>query len=311
MPNPADGSEPKPPSRRLRLLYNPTAGRVRRPLVERAVAALRRAGWKVERAETERRGHAEHLAAEAAGDGEVGRLVVAGGDGTINEAVNGLLRANAPLPLAILPMGTANVLARELGLARFEQAVAAACAMRVAAIRPGRANGRHFMMMAGVGFDAHVVASLRPGLKRLFGRQAYVLETLRQLCRFGFPTYRVVIDDAAYEAASVVVAKGRLYGGSYLIAPAARLGSPTFEVCLFQATGRLAVLRYGLALLLGRLPQRRDFLIRTGRKVSIAGPVGDPVQGDGDIIGHLPVTIAIAERGIQIAVGETAVGASD
>lgn len=303
MPIPANDTESRPPTRRLRLLYNPTAGRVRRPLVERAAAAFRHAGWEVERAETERRGHAEHLAAEAAADGEVGRIVVAGGDGTINEAVNGLLRADAPLPLAILPMGTANVLARELGLVDFERAVAAASETRVAAIHPGRANGRHFVMMAGVGLDAHVVAAMRPGLKRLLGRQAYVLETLRQLFRFGFPTYRVVIDDVPYEAASVVVAKGRHYGGSYLIAPAARLGSPTFEVCLFQASGRLAVLRYGLALITGRLPSRRDFLIRTGRKVSIGGPPGDPVQGDGDIIGHLPVTIAIAERAIQIAVG--------
>jgi diacylglycerol kinase (ATP) len=302
--NDNNGTEPGRPARRLRLLYNPTAGRVRRPLIERALAALRRSGWEVERAETERRGHAEHLAAEAADDGEVGRLVIAGGDGTINEVVNGLLRAAAPLPFAILPMGTANVLARELGLARFEQAVAAAGHMRLAQIRPGRANGRHFVMMAGVGLDAHVVAAIRPGMKRLFGRQAYVLETLRQLFRFGFPTYRVVIDDVAYEAASVVVAKGRFYGGSYLLAPAARLSSPTFEVCLFQASGRLAVLRYGLALLAGRLPGRSDFLIRTGRKIAIAGPPGDPVQGDGDIIGHLPVTIAIAERAVQIAVGD-------
>jgi YegS/Rv2252/BmrU family lipid kinase len=303
--------ESVPASRRLRLLYNPTAGRVRRPLVERAVAALARAGWSIERAETERRGHAEHLAATAAGDGEVGRLVVAGGDGTINEAVNGLLRANQPLPLAILPMGTANVLAHELGLMPFARAVKAAGAARLAQIRPGRANGRHFTMMVGAGLDAHVVAAMRPGLKRLFGRQAYVLETLRQLFRFRFPTYRVLIDDLPYEAASVVVAKGRLYGGAYLLAPAARLGSPTFEVCLFRSTGRLAVLRYGLALVTGRLPSRKDFLIRTGRRVEIGGPVGDPVQGDGDIIGHLPMTVTLADRSIQIAVGEIAVGDAD
>ena len=303
MPPAAASPEPAAAARRLRLLYNPTAGRVRRPLVERAVAALARAGWAVERAETERRGHAEHLAASAAGDREVGRIVVAGGDGTINEAVNGLLRANEPLPLAILPMGTANVLAHELGLMPFERAVAAAGETRLAHVHPGRANGRHFTMMVGAGLDAHVVAAMRPRLKRLLGRQAYVLETLRQLFRFRFPTYRVLIDDVPYEAASVVVAKGRLYGGAYLLAPAARLGSPTFEVCLFKASGRLAVLRYGLALITGRLPRRKDFVIRTGRKVEIGGPPGDPVQGDGDIIGHLPMTVTLADRPIEIAVG--------
>jgi len=301
---PPAAPETAPVSRRLRLLYNPTAGRVRRPLVERAVAALARAGWAVERAETERRGHAEHLAASAAGDRAVGRIAIAGGDGTINEAVNGLLRANQPLPLAILPMGTANVLAHELGLMPFERAVAAAGGARLAQVRPGRANGRHFTMMVGAGFDAHVVAAMRPGLKRLFGRQAYVLETLRQLFRYRFPTYRVMIDDLPYEAASVVVAKGRLYGGAYLLAPAARLGSPTFEVCLFKSSGRLAVLRYGFALVTGRLPRRKDFVIRTGRKVEIGGPPGDPVQGDGDIIGYLPITVALADRPIEIAVGD-------
>lgn len=289
--------------RRLRLIYNPTAGRLRRPLLDRAAAAFAAAGWSVERTETAHAAHAEHLAAEAAGDGDVDRLVIAGGDGTIHEAINGLLRVTGTLPLAILPMGTANVLAHELGLSRFDRAVAAAAAPALAAIWPGAANGRHFAMMAGVGFDAHVVANVDTGLKRRIGKGAYVVETLRQMFRFRFPRYRVTIDGETHEAASVIVAKGRHYGGGYVAAPAARLGSPSFEVCLFLAGGRLAVLRYGLALLLGRLPGRADFMIRTGRSVTIEGPAGDPVQGDGDIIGKLPVAISIAERPIEIAVG--------
>ncbi|MGD9743938.1 MAG: diacylglycerol kinase family protein [Dongiaceae bacterium] len=289
-------------ARRLRLIYNPTAGGLRRPLLDRAAARFAAAGWSVERTETARAAHAEHLAAEAAGDGELDRLVIAGGDGTIHEAINGLLRVAPALPLAILPMGTANVLAHELGLHRFEDAVEAAAGDALAAIWSGTANGRHFAMMAGVGFDAHVVAHVDTRLKRRIGKSAYVWESLRQMFRFGFPRYRVTIDGETHEAASVIVAKGRHYGGPYVAAPAARLGSPSFEVCLFLRGGRLAVLRYGLALVRGRLAGRRDFMIRTGRSVTIEGPVGDPVQGDGDIIGRLPVAISIAERPVEIAV---------
>src|SRR5262249_60700955 len=149
-------------------------------------------------------------------------LVIAGGGGTINEAVNGLLSrgGGAASPLALVPLGTANVLANEIGLVTAPAAVARTIA-RGAAVRAyvGIANGRCFTAMAGAGFDAHVVAHVSLRLKRLLGKGAYVLESLRQLWRFPFPRYRVTIDGQSYDAASVIVAKGHYYGGRHLRAP--------------------------------------------------------------------------------------------
>ena len=226
-------------------------------------------------------------------------MVVAGGDGTANEAANGLLAAGGGR-LALIPLGTANVLAAELGIDGLDGAAAAVAAGRALGYRPGLANGRGFLMMAGAGFDAHVVAGISPRMKRLLGKGAYVLEMLRQLWRFSFPSYRVTVDGAVHEAASVIVARGHFYAGRYVLAPDASLGRPAFHVCLFRRKGRLAVLRYALALGLGRISRSPGLEILVGREILIEGPPGDPVQGDGDIIARLPVRITLSPTAIDL-----------
>lgn len=219
--------------------------------------------------------------------------MVAGGDGTANEAANGRLAAGGGR-LAIIPLGTANVLAAELGIGSLAEAAEAATAGRPLLCQPGLANGRAFVMMAGVGFDAHVVAGVSARLKRLLGKGAYLLEILRQLWRFRFPRYRVEIDGAVHEAASAIVAHGHCYGGRFIVAPEARLDLPELHVCLFRRGGPWRTVRYALALALGRLPGLADVNIVIGKRIRIEGPSGDPVQGDGDIIARLPVTIELS-----------------
>ncbi len=224
-------------------------------------------------------------------------VVVAGGDGTIAEAINGLVGARDAPPLAILPLGTANVLAVEIGLSanpeRLADVIAAGPIRTVSLGRICDRAGRHtyFSMMAGVGFDAHVVANVNLGLKRILGKGAYVAESLRQLAAFRFPRYRVVIDDRAYEAASVIVANGRHYAGRYVCAPDATISEPTLHVCLFESGGRWAALRYMAALQAGRLAERPDYRIVPVRHVAINAPAGESVQADGDIVAQLPVRI--------------------
>ena len=154
--------------------------------------------------------------------------------------------------------------------------------------------------MAGVGFDAHVVANVSPWLKRLIGKGAYVAETLRQLACFSFPRYRVTLDGVAHEAASVIVARGHFYGGRFVVAPEARLDSDELHVCLFNRGGRLQTILYAVALAAGRLHRSRHVKIVKARRVTIEGPEGDPVQGDGDLIGRLPVTIELSPTSIGL-----------
>ncbi|MEX0758134.1 MAG: diacylglycerol kinase family protein, partial [Tistlia sp.] len=217
---------------------------------------------------------------------------------------NGLLANRAGgrgLPLAILPLGTANVLAAEIGLSTRPAAVARAILEGVA--RPvalGEANGRAFCLMAGVGFDARVVARVDGRLKKRLGKLAYVVQTLRQLAVYDFPRYRVAIDEEIYAAASAVACNAHFYGGRYVLAPAAGLEAPSLEVCLFERPGRLHAARYALAMLLGLLPRLPDYRVVTGRRIAIQGPVEDPIQGDGDIVASLPGVIRVLPDALDL-----------
>ncbi len=158
------------PRRDLCIIHNPTAGRRRTRFYDAVAAALEERGCRLTVRETSGPESATELARAAAAE-PFEAVVAAGGDGTINEVVNGL--AGAPMPLGLIPLGTANVLAAEIGLPRRPESVAAALiegALRSAYI--GRANGRAFAMMAEVGFNAHVVHGIDLGLKRWVGRAA-------------------------------------------------------------------------------------------------------------------------------------------
>lgn len=278
--------------RRLALIFNPTAGQRRRRRFAAALDLLS-AGAVVRVLPTGARGDAERFAAQVAADGGADAIVAAGGDGTINEVINGM--AGSGLPLGIVPLGTANVLAWELGIGdRAATAAGAILGGAVRAIHLGRCNGRYFSMMAGVGLDAKVVAAIRPPLKRALGKLAYVHEGLVQIAKLAPTRYRVVVDGVAADAATVIVANGRYYAGRYVIATAADLGRPELHACLFARGGRLPAIRYSLAMLVDRLSRSPDLVVQAGTRITIDGPAGEPVQGDGDVIGHLPAAIELA-----------------
>ena len=239
-------------------------------------------------------------------------IAVAGGDGTINEVVNGLARRSDGAPaLALVPLGTANVLAHELGLRATAKVVAQTMiAGRELLVRPGEATGsglpRHFSLMAGAGFDAKVVAGVTAPLKRRLGKAAYVWRSMIETRRYRPVRYAVEVDGVAFEAASVIVTRSRLYAGPYVVAPAATLGEPLLHVCLFERWGRSQTLRFGLALLMGRLPKTGGYRVIAGRdvKVSVLHDAGEsrsqPVQIDGDNALTLPVSIAIASGAVRL-----------
>jgi diacylglycerol kinase (ATP) len=284
--------------RRLLIIFNPTAGGRRRRRFEAVLAELRRLGCDVTVRPTGGRGDAEQLAASA-DPNRYDILVVAGGDGTINEAVNGL--AGARLPLAIVPLGTANVLAAEIGLATNPRSVARTIALgRPRPISVGMANGRRFLLMAGTGFDAHVVQNVDLRLKRWIGKGAYGISILRQLRAFAFPEYVVTIDGRTWKAASVLVANAHYYGGRFVCAPAADLRTPTLEVGMFERRGRLSVIGYALAMFFGRLPKLKSYRIVSADMIHIGGGSDEPVQGDGDIIAHLDVTIEVVPDALYL-----------
>lgn len=296
--------------RRLLVIYNPTAGfhiggRGKRARLEAYLDLLEEAGCAVEFRPTAKRGDAQAFAAEGFSD-RYDAVVAAGGDGTIGEVANGLPAENAA-PLGIFPLGTANVLAAEIGLPLAPAAVLKAVLQAPAKeIFPGYLgnNGqpeRLFTIMAGVGFDAHVVAGLPLKLKRLLGKGAYVWQSLALLARWKSVEYRLRLDGGeAISCASAVIAKGHFYGGRFICCPDARLEAQDFQICLFTKPGRWGAARAMAMLPLGLLQNLPDIRLVRAKRVEIAGPAGEPVQADGDIAGRLPLSVWVAEKPLRL-----------
>lgn len=297
------------------IVFNPAAGTRRRRRLARALGTLAAAGIRAEVAETRHPGHATLLARCAAAEG-TGVVVAAGGDGTIAEVAAGLAGGGARL--GILPFGTANVLAWELGLPPGPEAAAQVLARgRARLLWPGLARfedgaERLFVQMVGAGFDAQVVARLDLGLKRRIGKGAYVWQGLRELGRYPFPRFTAVLDGQPEEAVvSVIVSKGRLYAGRHLLAPAARPGEAGFAVALFRAAplgARLQAALCGAALPLDLLPRLPGVELRQAQRVELRagpGPCGVPVQADGDPAGRLAVTVEDAGGPIEVMLPNT------
>ncbi len=285
------------------VIFNPTAGPRRRQRLRAVLKSLRAQDVSVTVCETAAAGDAERIARGATGYRTV---VAAGGDGTINEVLNGLRARKDDCVLGIIPLGTANVLARELGIdARSAEKIAAPIVAEARrAITVGTANGRSFAMMAGVGFDAHVVSNVDLRVKRRVGKFAYVLASLLELVAYRPRTYEVEIDGHCDTASSVVIANGHFYGGPYVVSRDASLDDPQLHVCLFRGTGRWNAVRYLWGLVSGRLDRFPDFDVIPATRLKVRP--GDrcdrvePVQGDGDIVATLPVEVSIAGGGLEV-----------
>jgi len=241
-------------------------------------------------------GDAELLAQEAEPDFDV--VVAAGGDGTVNAVLNGL--AENPRPLGVLPLGTANVLASEIELPRDIEALATLIANgSPQPVWPGRVGNRLFLTMAGIGFDAEVVAAVDPSLKRRIGRLAFVWAILLRLIRRPCEL-RVTVDGVEHRAAAVIAANARHYAGPFVLAPAASLAEPKLDLILFRDCGRLAALRYLGALLLGRIPHAKDITMLRVQTTEVSSSEPVAIQVDGEIVGTVPGIIAVAAQPIML-----------
>ena len=281
------------------IIFNPTAGPRRRALLTPVLARLKAIGAAVELRPTRGPRDAVRIARDLAPPAD-GLVVAAGGDGTLAEIAEGLLEnpRGAEFRLGVIPLGTANVLAHEIGLSRDPDAIVAALldgeAQPLHAGRIGEgATARVFLMMAGAGFDAAVVAAVGSRLKRLCGRGAYILHTLRLATTRRFPALDVRVDGVAMRAKSVVVCNGAHYGGPYRLAPNANLRTPRFEVVLLDGAGGPGVALQGARLMRGTLHRAKGTRTISAREIEILGC--GPLQADGDIAAALPVRIAASD----------------
>ena len=287
-------------TRKAVIIGNPNSGSAGdEGYLERFAQTLREGGLEVEILNTERPDHATELAATA-GD----RLVIAaGGDGTVNEVVNGLSK---DATLGILPLGTANVLARELGLPlKPEDAcerilTGTGSRMDIGVATDEEGTERRFTCMAGIGFDANVVREVTPRLKRYLRSLAFPLVALKVYFRGDLPDLHLIDGNTTHVAQLAIVANGHYYGGDFKVAEDASLTSGKLEVVLIEKVSRL--LRADiLASILAKRPLDRDAKSFPAQDIRAESPDKRvPVQIDGEVWGHLPMSFRVEPAAIRL-----------
>jgi len=300
------------------VIYNPIAGRRRGGRLRAVVKAMRALGAEVTVTATRAPGHAGTLARAVwdsnGTDAQPDAVVAAGGDGTIGEIAGGLLGSD--VALGIVPLGTANVLAHELGMLKGGWHAGALVRQLIAGgVRPvhlGRARlqgtVRSFVMMAGAGFDGAAVRAVNPALKRAIGRLAYGWAGLATLARGDGGRVRLVGGGESVEADWAVVSNGRHYGGAYVLAPQASIFVPRLTAVAVANGARLGMVGPLLRLGLGHLSPGGGVRFIEGDSFTLE-PLGDePVwlQCDGDPVGRLPAKIDLFAQTVRLIAGSPA-----
>ena len=285
------------------LIYNPTAGqRDRRARMKALIEGMRESGLELVNCPTAGPGHATEIVRSHLAHG-IDLVAVYGGDGTVSEVACGLVGSS--VPLAVLPGGTSNVLARELSIPLdLESAEKLLLEGRPRPVRVLYANGRPFLLWAGVGLDARIMGHMSLTLKRWLGRTGIFFTVADEFFRYEFPRLEVTVDGEKHEATFAVVCNARLYAGDWVIAPEARLESGEMEVLLFNDRNRWKFLSLFRQLQLGRAGHLERGIARAvrGQHASIRSLEDYPieVQLDGDCVLETPLECRVGEQFIQI-----------
>jgi diacylglycerol kinase (ATP) len=302
------------------LIHNPNAGNgghARRRLLDEARRVLAAAGIHADLAETKGPGDATEIANRASLEGR--QLVIAcGGDGTLNEVVNGLAgqQNGHRVPLALLPGGTANILAKELGIPwNIASATRKLLHGEVKEIALGLATPllqpekrKYFLSVAGAGPDGMIVYSVDLELKARVGILAYWYQGMRELLRYQYPHFRVLADGRAIDATLVIVGRTKNYGGPFMITTEADLYEDRFEVMTLTTQSGLKYLSYLPSLWMKRLRGTEGVHFYKSDSIVCEPLNGKPVyaQIDGEPLARLPIEFTIVPRALKLLVPQTA-----
>lgn len=288
----------------IKLIANPTAGRGGKKVIDRVSAYLTERGNIVDIFLTCKRGDALNAAREVR-DGGVDLVIAAGGDGTLNEVANGL--AGSSTPLGVIPLGTVNVFALETGI---PMDPIKACDVLLNGtpkrISLGKVNDHHFLLMAGIGFDAYVVYGLDLRLKRFSGRLSYIISGIGNIFSYSGQPLEIELDNGErLEGYGAVVGNGKYYGGKMSITPFADLERGDLDICIFKGKGALNILRYTWGVLRKRHLSYPDVLYRTAGGLKVTSSGKSYIQADGDIVGSLPAIFTVVKDGLTVILPET------
>ena len=277
------------------VILNPAARSERAAGLCREIEAV--VGSHVALRRTSKPGEARSLARQAVARG-YRQIVVAGGDGTINEVVNGI--AGSTATLGILPVGTMNVFATELGLPKgIKECWEVIRAGRTRVIDLPNAAGHAFVQMAGVGFDAQALKETSWDAKRNLGPLSYVL-TAAQVAARKPPALHVESGGVGRDGSVVLIGNGRYYGGPFPVFPDARIDDGLLDVIVLKNVGHLDLIRYLQGVLFGTHVGMNDVEYFQTDRLTVTSGEEVPVEVDGEVIGNVPVTFQCARQALRV-----------
>lgn len=313
----------KPAMRRVALIYNPASGQGsigRRAAIDKALAILRDAGVEAEALETSAPGSASVLAEEAISRG-CDAILACGGDGTVHEVLQSLVGTN--VALGVVPLGTANALAANLGLhsspAKTVRKLLAADLVRVSVGKisyrgkKGSTGSRYFTVAAGVGADALFLSRLDPSLKRRLGYLLYLFEGFRVWATYSFPLFEAAFVERSSaqprveQISQLLAVRIRDFGGVlHNFAPGATLHNNGLRLIAFKTRSRLSYFRFLMATMLGHQTFSQEIELLDAVSVECHPSNGSMMrvfaEADGELLGRLPVNIEIVPDAVTLLI---------
>jgi YegS/Rv2252/BmrU family lipid kinase len=233
-------------------------------------------------------------------------IIVASGDGTINEVINGLCSSSnfaaRKIPIALVPLGIVNVLAKEIGVPHtIEKAIDLALNGSARKISLGRINGRYFALMAGIGFDGETVLGVKNNIiKKISGKGAHVLSGIKVLKKYKPPLVKIKTPSDELTGYNVVISNARCYGGYFYVTPLASITEPVLDICVFKGKSRKDLFRFIIGVIRNKHMHFRDVSFFRTNDIEITSNGKVHIQIDGDYFGTLPANIDIVKDAVSL-----------
>ncbi len=299
------------------LIYNPRSGTHDvQAYLSTAVEVLREYGWRVEVQGAQQAGDVQRLA-QAASDHGYDTVLTAGGDGSLNEAANAL--AHSDVALGVLPSGTANVWARQIGLpipaplytAQLADAARALCTGFIRPIDLGRTNDRYFLLWSGAGLDAYVTSKIepRPPWVKRWGAAGYGLRALWYAAQYrGTPMTIKVDDQPSLHARTLIVliSNIQLYAGIVRPTREARVDDGLLDICLFKGASFAYTARHFISIALGQSAQNPQLINLRGKHIRVSAKQPTAVHVDAEPIGFTPIEVQVMPLALRVIVPRNA-----
>lgn len=284
--------------KKICIIFNPKAGSSKLAKLNKIIAELNKNNT-VTLFETTTAGDATNIARTESAHFDI--VVAAGGDGTINEVVNGI---DPNTPLAIIPMGTANIVAIEAGISNNSKAICAAINQgKTKRAYVSTINNKKFILMAGIGYDAKVVNNINPKLKKVFGKLIFALEGLKQFFKLKEFNITIISNNQTHYANWVLITNAKYYAGPHSITKRTNIFNEDLVCYLFQDLTKLSFL-YNLFLIIffGDLSKSKKIKTIHSSSFDISSQHTTPIQCDGEPFGYLPATVQTNKEFINLII---------